>query len=186
MSFLSSMFGYSSYQGKTNYTDEILKSRSNNLSMVDLQRMFELKQEEQNKAGYTVKFKLSNHYFEIIVGIVIIYIAYRLFVDGYVPASITFLVVCFYLLFLFSAQKSARLDYEVPWTDCPDYFVRVNGSGGNYTCRNVAPASVPGNEYDRVPEINGLSDSMTRQERCAFASAYQGLSWEWCDDPRNQ
>jgi hypothetical protein len=188
MSLLSSIFGGSSYQGKTNYTDDILKERADNLSMVDLQRMFELKQQEQSAAGYTVSFKISNHYFEIIMAIVIIYIAYRMFIADYVPASVTFLIVAFYLLFLLSAQRSSSLDYEVPWTDCPDYFIRMNknGSVGEYVCRNVSPESVPGPGYDRVKQINGLSDSLTRNERCALASGYQGLSWEWCDDPRNQ
>jgi hypothetical protein len=93
--------------------------------------------------------------------------------------------VAYYLLFLFGSQSASSLDYEVPWTDCPDYFIRV-GNGNNYRCVNIAPESVPGAGYNRVPEIGGLSDTMTRREKCSVASTYQGLSWEWCDDPRNQ
>lgn len=186
MSFISGLFGHSRYQGKANYTDDILKENSNNLAMVDIQRMLELKQEEQSKAGYSTRFKISNHYFEIIVAIVIFYLAYLIYRAGYIPASFTFVLVAFYLLFLFAAENSAKSDYEIPWTDCPDYFVRFGSGNGNYTCHNVSPSTVPGNGYERVKQIRGLSDGMTRRERCSLASNYKGLSWEWCDDPKNQ
>ena len=159
------MGGYSQYQGKSSYSDSFLKNRSNNLSMVDLQRMFELKQEELGKNGSTTTFKLSNHYMEIIFGIIILYIGYQLYIQGYTSASITFVIVFFYMLFYYSRYNYTTLDHEVSWTDCPDYFVRVDKEGSIYDCVNISPEHVPGPGYNTINKIKPRYSPVTSKFR---------------------
>ena len=179
------MSGYSQYQGTSTHSDTFLRDHSNNLSMADLQRIFQLKQEELEKNGSITNFKLSNHYMEIIFGIIILFIGYQIYIKGYMAASITFIIVFFYMLFYYSRYNYTSLDHEVAWTDCPDYFVKVDKEGSLYDCVNISPEYVPGPGYDQINIIENIDASATRKDICNTIAGFKGLSWEWCDDPRN-
>jgi hypothetical protein len=176
MASFARYLGWRPYNTDPSQSDSTLEEAAGSYSVGDLRRMLQLK--EENNQGGTVNINLRNFFWEIVIFGIIVYVSYQIYSSGYLYASITFLFAASYLLFLFSFNNMELKEHEMPWSDCPDYFIR-QPDGDGYKCVNTVPESI------QVSDITGLSDDMTKKERCEVASQYDGLSWEWCDDPRN-
>jgi hypothetical protein len=180
MSSILQFFGWRPYKTNPSKGDTLLEEESREFTSADLRRMLEIK-EKDNKTGGNININLRNFFWEIIIFSILIYISYQIYRSGYFYASITFIFTSIYLLFLFTFNNLELKETEMPWTDCPDYFIRENTEDGGYRCVNTAPESIA----DGLTEISGFNDNMDKKDRCNIGKDYNGLSWEWCDDPRN-